>query len=326
MNFSFISRDDIDVLFRTLGENGGKRILEKLKLRTSSRIKSQWDNYEASGSNWWDIPEVQRRWNMKISGKPDLDWIRYVVEKYASSREKLSLLSIGCGTGDKERTFAAFPNFSEITGVDISEKSIAKAWELAQKNNFNQIEYLVGDFSQMGKQLPAFDFVLFYSSLHHFTNIQTLLHECVIPALKPEGFLVIFEYTGPNRFQYPSLQLVAANRGLKLLPAGLRMRKDFTLKQKVYRPGWLRMFLNDPSEAPQSESILPVLRREFKCVEEKPVGGALLHPLLKDIGHHFSDEEEDSMRLLRQLFEDEDAWYAQTGQSDFWFGVYQRKG
>jgi len=50
------------------------------------------------------------------------------------------------------------------------------------------------------------------------------------------------------------------------------------------------MFLVDPSEAVDSESILPSLHENFKVLEEKKIGGDILLILLKDIAHNFLDE------------------------------------
>lgn len=156
--------------------------------------------------------------------------------------------------------------------------------------------------------------------------MEALLQNSVIPVLKQGGLVIVFEYTGPNRFQYLSNQLEEANRCLSLLPASMKVRTNNTVKRKIYWPGLLRMVLNDPSEAPCSESILSSLRKRLLPLEEKPVGGAILHMLLKDIAHHFADtSNSEAMKILHTLFQKEDAFYEKTGQSNFWFGVYGQK-
>lgn len=45
------------------------------------------------------------------------------------------------------------------------------------------------------------DLILFDSSLHHFDNINSFLLNQIKPLLKDVGFLVVFEYCGPNRLQ-----------------------------------------------------------------------------------------------------------------------------
>jgi len=78
---------------------------------------------------------------------------------------------------------------------------------------------------------------------------------------------------------------------LKTIPLKYRYRIGTkNVKTKIFRPGLVRMFLVDPSEAVDSESILPSLHENFKVLEEKKIGGDILLILLKDIAHNFLDE------------------------------------
>ena len=81
--------------------------------------------------------------------------------------------------------------------------------------------------------------------------------------------------------------------------------------------------VDDPSEAVHSESLRSVLRDHFSMLGKKGFGGNILHPLLKDIGHHFHSGGEETMAVLQKLFEAEDGFLA-TAESDFLFGVYQK--
>jgi hypothetical protein len=84
------------------------------------------------------------------------------------------------------------------------------------------------------------------------------------------------------------------------------------------------MIVADPSECVDSESILPALRANFELMEEKPYGGNLLMSILKDIAHHFTDDEDQiAQDTLQQLFDLEDL-YLQKHPSDFVFGIYQK--
>lgn len=325
MAFSLISRDDFETLFTQLKRRGWKLLMNAVKANSLNRATVYWDSYESSGSNWWEIPAVRNRWNLKISGNSEVAWEDYVAEKYFHNKNNLKLLSVGCGTGTKERVFARYPQFSCITGIDISPQSIRKAIENADQDNLVHLQYRCGDFAKIDFPPEHFDVVLFYSSLHHFSNIESLIQRKVLSVLKPGGKVIIFEYTGPNRFQYTKEQLKAGNKALSMVPEYLRTRKNGPVKEKIYRPGWLRMWLNDPSEAPHSEEILPVLRKFMHVLEEKPVGGAILHSLLKGIAHNFNNKTPEATRQLEILSGLEDEFYEKSGQSDFWFGVYGRK-
>jgi ubiquinone/menaquinone biosynthesis C-methylase UbiE len=324
MSVSLVTPDDFQTLLSVFRRRGLKFLLQKLKLSGSERVKKQWDTYQTSGSNWWEVPAIRQRWNFKITGNEEETWEEYVSRKYILNQADFRVLSVGCGSGEKERLFASYVPLMSIEGIDISENSVRIAREKARNANNKNLVYHVGDFTKFSFEKEKFDVVLFNSSLHHFRKIEELIANKVLPVLKPGGKVIIFEYTGPNRFQYTGSQLAAANGCLTLLTSEFKKRSDNSIKQKVYRPGWLRMWLNDPSEAPCSEEILPMLRQHLTVVEEKALGGSLLHPLMKGIAHNFLGGKSESSQLLDMLFHEEDKFYDKTGQSDFWFGVYRK--
>ena len=95
------------------------------------------------------------------------------------------------------------------------------------------------------------------------------------------------------------------------------------LKTSVSGPGLWRMYLADPSEAAESDRIVPALRRHFRPLTEVALGGNLLTLVLKDIAHHFLREDDPpTQALLARLFALEDAFLAEN-PSDQLFGVYQ---
>jgi hypothetical protein len=80
------------------------------------------------------------------------------------------------------------------------------------------------------------------------------------------------------------------------------------------------MWISDPSECVDSESILPVLQKNFKTLELKNLGGNILMPVLKHIAHHFTNQNADELRKLMDM---EDR-YLKDHPSDFVFGVFQK--
>jgi ubiquinone/menaquinone biosynthesis C-methylase UbiE len=320
-----ISRGDFIDLYFKVKERGMAFVFQKLKLKALSRTVSKWNSI-VPGSDWWIIPEVRHRWNEKCTGNADLEYEEYLVNKYLQGRSGLTMLSVGCGTGSRERKFAKFPQFSSIVGVDVAANQIQKARELANADGFLNIDYNVLDFSEHTLPEQSYDLILFNSSLHHFSNVRWLMHNKVLPLLKSNGLLVILEHVGPNRLQWNKGQLLYCNHLLKNLPARYTLRPDkLSHKRKVYRPGLLRMLLVDPSEAADSESILPAIHDSFSILEEKQVGGNILHLLLKDISHNFLEPDSETKQILEQLFHAEDEFRASTGKADMVFGIYSKK-
>lgn len=323
---TYISKGDFTDLYYKVRQKGPGFILKKLRLSGKDRIVSKW-NAERSTSDFWIIPEIHKRWREKCTGNPDLEYEDYFIEKYLADRTGLRMLSAGCGAGSRERKFARYPVFELIEGIDIAGNLVSEARKTATDEKLDNINYHTGDFVSYPFEPGIYDVILFNSSLHHFKDVNSLLRDKVKPLLKAGGYLVIFEYTGPDRLQWTKEQLDYANALLRELPVKYKRRyQSRTTKQKIYRPGWLRMLLVDPSEAVDSESILPSLHRHFETVEEKKLGWDILHLLLKDIAHNFLEDDPGTKNLLSYLFKKEDEYLSMTGRSDAVFGVYRRGG
>lgn len=315
--------DFLDVYYK-VKQKGVKQLVSLLQFSNNSRVAEKWNNHQAS-SDFWIIPQLQKHWNLTISGDENQSYENYVTKKYLPNKWNLSLLSIGCGEGRHERHFAQSGQFSIVIGVDISPKRIEKAQQLANEEKLS-IDYIAGDFHTMNLPKSSFDVILFDSSLHHFSNIDAFLQKEILPLMKDDGILVINEYCGPNRLQWTKEQLNYANELLREIPKKYRVLVDGrSIKRKVYRPGLLRMFLVDPSEAPDSSNLQQALHTHFSILEEKRIGNNILHILLKGIAHHFVETDAEKTTLLFDLIAKEKGFVTKVGKSDSIFGVYQKK-
>jgi ubiquinone/menaquinone biosynthesis C-methylase UbiE len=321
---TFISKGDFIDVYHKIKQKGIAVIFTKLKLSSNSRVASKWDSF-VSISDFWVIPEIQQRWNCMISGDKNTEYEDYVVNKYLKDKSDLKMLSIGCGEGYHDRKFAKYNCFSTIDAVDISSVSILNAKEQAIEKSL-KINYLEGDFKEMAFSVGNYDLILFNSSLHHFDAISSTLEKKVKPLLTEKGIVVVFEYVGPNRLQWSKLQLAKSNELLQQLPNRYKLLYDKTsLKKKAYCPGILRMLVVDPSEAPDSESIVSSLDENFKVLEKTNLGWNILHILLKGIAHNFVNEDKETKELLEFLFIAEDDFIKEDKTSDAIFGVYQNR-
>lgn len=316
--------DFVDVYYK-IKTRGIYFFLSKFsKFSYKNRIASKWDSF-VSESDFWIIPEIIKSWNYKISGNDTLSYEDYVFHKYFEDKENLSLLAIGCGEGKHERNFAKYSTFKNVVGIDISINSIESAKRLASENNLN-ITYYCDDFRKTTLLKNKFDVVLFDSSLHHFDKIDDFLKNTILPVLNENGYVVVFEYCGPNRLQWKKSQLKEANRILKSIPPRFKKLIDGkNSKTKVFRPGLLRMLMVDPSEAPDSENLVKSLHNNFEVLEEKNLGTNILHILLKGIAHNFLSEDAEAKKLIHSLIEKENQFLDSSGENDSVFGVYQKR-
>jgi ubiquinone/menaquinone biosynthesis C-methylase UbiE len=318
--------DFVDIYYKLLSSGAGRTFYRLLPSSNKKRTKKTWDSLNRIlPTNWWSVPLVQNRWNKLITGNEEEEYPNYLVRKYLSEKRGLKLLSPGCGTGTKELKFANFKNFSSIEAFDLSPQRVEFANEAAKNKGVENINYSVSDAESFDYNENKYDVILFDSFLHHIKDLDDVLNK-VYKSLKLDGLLVINEYVGPSRFQWSSEQLKLANEVLNDLPASLRKRwHNNKIKSKIYKPGLLRMILADPSEAVNSDLILSKIHDRFKVLEEKPLGGNILHLTLKDISQNFTSENEECVKWIQRLFQIEDEFLVKGNKTDFVFGVYSKQ-
>ena len=146
------------------------------------------------------------------------------------------------------------------------------------------------------------------------TNIQPLLND--------DGIVVVFEFCGPNRLQWRTSQLKKVKQILSNLPENYRKLPNTNwIKRKAYRPGILRMFLVDPSEAPDAESLQKALHENFEILEEINLGWTIIQPLFKNIAHHFLNEAPETKKWIRFILDEESAYVQETNENEYKNGV-----
>jgi 2-polyprenyl-3-methyl-5-hydroxy-6-metoxy-1,4-benzoquinol methylase len=307
-----------------------KRDWEKLRLywphSSRDRTMANWQHVESPPTNWWSIPDVQRRWNFLISGNEEIDLPAHIAATYLQGHTNLIALSLACGTGSRERHWAEQGCFSRIDAIDMSPPRIEHARNAAKVCGLDKIvNFQVGDVWQI-QEHGEYDVVLAEQSLHHLaptTRILSIIDRC----LRPDGLLVVNEYIGPDRFQWTKEQLHLTTVLLSLLPEKYRrLWNSSRIKQRIHRPSKMYMLSSDPTEAAHSSEIPACLDTMFTRLEWKPIGGTVLQLLFTGIAHNFLQEDANSRRWLRICFAAEDAWLA-SGilSSDFVIAVYRKK-
>jgi SAM-dependent methyltransferase len=304
-----------------------RNLLSRFRFRKSSRTRAAWDKIVMPGKEWANINRIQSHISRTTTGDPDREYYDYIAEKYLRPREPLIALSLGSGRGYNEIRWAQYCRFREFRGIELSPRLVRFANQLAQENHRPEVSFTVGNAAETILPAGHFDAVFVQHSLHHFSpleNVFALVKRC----LKPGGLFIVDEYAGVNRLQWPDRQLRAANALLREMPE--RYRKLWKLdhvKKLVQRPGLLRMYLADPSEAVESEKIRPLLAEHFTALEVKEIGGSVLCPLFQDIGMNFPDDDPEAMRIVDNCISTE-AELLQRGEitSDFMMGVFTKRG
>lgn len=323
---NWFNADDFALIARRIREGDLRRILGRVFGGCQNRIETAWRKSEIPPTNWWDIPEVVERWNLKITGSPEKDFNQYVTELYLRDKVDLTAVSLGCGTGLREIRWAKTGKFKQITGYDLSSPRIEMARKLAASSRFSHVlQFEVADVFTTGTD-KTYDAVIVEGSLHHFSPLETIL-ERIQHLLKDDGLLLVNEFVGPTQFQWTDRQLTEINQIIANLPDCLKTKWDGeSIKKRVTRPSRLRIRYGDPSEAIESGRIRPLLETMFRPLDIKAYGGTILHMLFHEIAHNFCSDDPEAKRWLQTCFDTEDALIeSNILTSDFIVGVYRKK-
>jgi ubiquinone/menaquinone biosynthesis C-methylase UbiE len=303
------------------------RLFRKITQQSTSRVQEKWSLTEYHLQNWWDIPEIRKRWNKMITGNENTEYYEYVSKKYFEGRENLLGLSLGCGTGHRELKWADQRKFKSITAIDLSKSRIESAVKEAQVMGYDEIiKYQVANINNLDFPESYFDVIFVEQSLHHFSPLKVILKK-IKSAIKPDGFFIINEYVGPTRFQWTEKQLEVVNGLLSILPKRYKLvaGNSSEKKSRVYRPSKLRMILRDPSEAVESSNIVPFVTEMFEILEVVEYGGTILQLLFSEIAQNFISSQYECKRWLKIYFEIEDLLLMEKElNSDFIFIVCKK--
>jgi SAM-dependent methyltransferase len=298
----------------------------------SVRVKEFW----AGAPNLWRTSEIvhwtqhhkiQERFNLLASGSVHKNRFEYFMDTYCPDRPVERVLTLGSGHGELERGLSRYNFAKSYDGIDISEGAVEEARRLASSAGLKNIHYAVGDLNSVRLPRYQYDVVFASGSVHHVKALEHLLIQ-VSQTLKPNGYLFLDEYIGPNQFQWPDSQLAIINEQIELMPERLKVSvsRPHHVKGPVKRYTIDEMNAVDPSEAIRADNIVPLVRWLFDVIEIKGFGGSLLHQLLEHIMGNFDDDDQESIEYLYSLFEREDQLIASGKlQHDFALIIAKKK-
>jgi SAM-dependent methyltransferase len=258
-------------------------------------------------------PLVQERINMQTSGHPDCDAYRQLARVLAGRNWPLPIsraVSLGCGFGALERSLITRGIARKIKAYDFSKAAIIEARRLAQEQQLRNVTYYIADLERLVLPASSVDVVFAHQSIHHVEGLERLFSQ-IHKALKPGGIFHLHEFVGPSRFQWTKAQLTLVNEYLSSLPPRLRQLPSGGPKPLVQRPTVDAMIAADPTEAVRSSEILAVLRSYLTIIEQRQIGGALLHLALGDIARNFDPDQPEDSGHLQRLFVLEDQMMAE---------------
>ena len=261
-----------------------------------ARERAEGDEWQ--GLYWQSHVLTQRHINEAIAGGADENWVNFTKRRFFQKPARLAL-SLGCGYGVLERHALSVELAERFEAFDISPEAVQVARSEAEKAGFGErIDYDAHDLNVIELEAGRYDAVFATQTLHHIEALEHLLDE-VHAALTPDGQLVVNEYVGPVRFQFPDQRLPLMNELLLALPESHRRNlRTGQLKHEVVRPVEREVYRVDPSESIRSDEIVGLIEERFEIVYRADFGGTLLQFVLADIAGNFDPADPKDVAMI----------------------------
>jgi 2-polyprenyl-3-methyl-5-hydroxy-6-metoxy-1,4-benzoquinol methylase len=257
------------------------------------KIASWWDTDipYTPATQWTEIPRIQRNLNFRGTDDYNLDWITFSERFFAHVPKPRQALSIGCGTGIIERILRQRDICQSIDATDLSEESIKKAKQSAQTENLDGINYWSADLHTIKLPAEKYDVVYAHAILHHVFQLEYVIEQ-IRQSLKPDGILVVYEYTGPSHMQFPKPIMELADVFLQAIPQNFRKSiVSGNYKEQAPRLS-LQMFQEtDPSEGVRAAEVVPQVATRFEVRHFRNLGGTILMQILNEIAGNFIQDD-----------------------------------
>ena len=275
------------------------------------KAATYWSAQRNTGrTRYWKVPAIIKHVNKLICGRPLDGYSSGLVDLLRTKLNGKTLrkgISIGCGAGLKEIKLLKEGLVDSFDLYEISQNRVDQGLEIARKEMVSdRIRFFCRDV--YSEELPneSYDLVYWDSALHHMLCTKRAI-KWSYDKLVTGGIFLMHDYIGASRFQWPQEQLNIASKIRKLLPDSY-LKSPFVqtemLSRCLVRPNLHELIAKDPTEAADSDNIIPAINSIFLNAEIKYLGGVIYHLALNDILANF-DDFKDAPLLQSLLMIDE---------------------
>lgn len=250
------------------------------------QIGSLWsEKYAAAprpgeGRRWTDSPAVIRYLTQLVCGEP-LDSMREglirLLRNISPALPYKRGISVACGLGNKEMSLLENNIVSHFTCYELSEEAVAAGTREAEKRGLgDRIRFHHADAFARDLTPGGFDFVYWDNAMHHMLDARAAMRWSK-HLLARGGCFFMYDYVGPSRFQWTDEQFRMVRQVLESLDDAyfLIPGTEYMWKKEPSKMSVEEMIAADPSEAADSDAILPAFRENFPSGTIIPLGGLI---------------------------------------------------
>ncbi len=282
-------------------------------------IDHHWSNRSALRERP-QLPQIKTHVSKRICGIPTAragkGLLIELQRRYPEGFERA--ISVGAGQAAAEMDLLRAGIVEHFDIFELASGRIKTAREQAERLGLERrITFHNSDVFLQRHQ--RYDLVYWRNSLHHMSDTRAAVYWSK-EHLSRNGVFAMQEYTGPNRLQYTPRQMEICDHALSIVPDSYFMSNGCAINRKSVPPCAKALARRDPSEAPDSESIMSALADAFPEASLINVGGLVYFAGMRRIIRNLSDTR-DSELIMRLL--DIDADLANQGESLFHVAIAQ---
>lgn len=229
------------------------------------RVRAEKLQYDAC-EDVHELPEIFHYWSNRYL-KPQLesygfagpdDFFLKSLEQVAG--ETILALSVGAGNCDLEVNLVSGVKRVRMDCLDLNQTMLERGREQARKLGVeDRVRFLEGDFNQLTLE-DSYDVVIFNQSLHHVTELESLLDE-IQRKLKPGGKILLSDMIGRNGHVRWPVALEWIWKFWIELPPSYRYNRMYRCYEELYVD---RDCSGLAFEGIRAEDILPELLKRFE--------------------------------------------------------------
>ncbi|MCW1841781.1 class I SAM-dependent methyltransferase [Prosthecomicrobium hirschii] len=280
---------------------------------TTSRAAAYWNDPQRRSlparARWWQFPTIHAHINRMTTGQAISGahaGFHHLIEQAASRGPFARAVSVGCGTGVMEMELVVAGLVGELHLYEISSVRIAAGRKHAETLGITDKVFFHETDAFADCRDRTFDLVYWHDALHHMPDTEMAV-AWSRERLRSGGIFAMNDFVGPSRFQWTDRMLDFGTRFRQGLPDRYLVAPGDparSIPREVRRPTVEFMITQDPSEAADSDRIIPSLKATFPDVLIRLTGGVIYHSALNDILSNI-DEQADEGLLKTALLLDE---------------------
>lgn len=286
-------------------------VLKRVMSEVKGVIKKKYDDNLSKSTgkrvidNWTKIPRIQEVLSLRQCGS-DIEkysnFYDYAISRWGSRlpHRKLNALVIGC-THSNELPETLIKN-NDIGNVLVVDNDAVVLENLLDKK-IPGIECWQMELNSDPLPRGAYDIVACDNSLNYCRGVKHIGEE-IEKVMGRAGLFIAREYVGPNRLQFTEAQMAVVNAFLALLPAKYREIIDESGALAVLESMQIQdIQVFESNKAIKSEDIEKMVNFHFRIMEEIPLGGTILAPLMAEIYTCFSGDDKDTVKVIDTLLD-----------------------